>query len=72
MRRPPGRSGCQVGEPLLARVWVHYCGQSAGESSPVPCEALLESHALRDKYRLLAFESLLYAVAPAIGDGLGH
>src|SRR2546425_360646 len=39
---------------------------------PLPCEAPLESHALRDENRDLAFEGLDYAVAPTLGDGLGH
>src|SRR5438445_4019336 len=38
----------------------------------LPCEAPLESHALRDEKRDLAFEGLDYAVAPALGDGLAH
>lgn len=31
--RPPGHSGSQVGEPVRVRVYVHVCGQPAGESS---------------------------------------
>ena len=39
----------------------------------VRCNASSRSfrHVLRDEYRLLAFESLGYAVAPALGNGLG-